>query len=130
MVSSNRSILVWGFILAVLAAAGSSAIPLPAGWSSAYGYGINDFGQVAGWGYNANGISQAFIGTPAGSTAIPLPAGLSGNAEGYGINNFGQVASWANDPNGITQAFVGAPAGSTLVPLPAGWLAAVAYGYR
>jgi hypothetical protein len=108
-------------------AAGSTLIPLPAGWQSSAGYGINDSGQVAGSVSNETGGAQAFIGTAAGSTPIPLPAGWS-RAYGYGINNSGQVAGQvSNEPAGA-QAFIGTAAGSTLIPLPAGWQSSAGYG--
>jgi len=97
---------------------GSTAIPLPPGWSEAYGFGINDSGQVAGYGLNGS-TKQAFIGTTSGSTAIPLPTGWE-SARAWGINNSGQVAGdgWNGSAG---QAFIGTTSGSTPIPLPPGW---------
>jgi hypothetical protein len=51
-------------------------IPQPAGWTYSRAQGINDSGQIVGWG-GTDPTSQAFIATAAGITLIPLPAGWS-----------------------------------------------------
>jgi len=94
-------------------ASGSTPVPLPAGWSVAYGWGINDSGQVAGYGWNGR-ATQAFIGPASGSTPVPLPTGWSA-ACGQGINNSGQVAgdTFHGSPE---LAFIGTTSGITPIP--------------
>jgi hypothetical protein len=99
------------------------AIPAPKGFSSVVMSGLNDSGQVAGYGYNTSHLLQAFIGTTAGSTAIPLPPGW-GETEGYAVNASGQVAGWGTNA-GNSQAFIGTTAGSKPIPLPAGFFYAI-----
>ena len=100
---------------------GSTLIPLPPGWSEAFGdeaenigYAINASGQVAGSAYNGYNY-QAFIGTTSGSTLVL-------QSSGYAINASGQVAGSAQNGN-ITQAFVG----GGVIPLPSGWTLAGAF---
>ncbi|HEY1754046.1 MAG TPA: hypothetical protein VGG72_01525 [Bryobacteraceae bacterium] len=95
------------------------AIPLPPGWSFAYGEAVNASGQVAGEGMNGSGLYQAFIGAPSGSTAIPLPSGWTG-ASGYAVNVSGQVAGNGTNARGLAQAFIGTTAGSSAIPPPSG----------
>jgi hypothetical protein len=133
-------------------AAGGSVIPLPAGWTSAYGYGLNDSGQVVGWGYNSALQAQGFVATASGSTPIPssppvyaindsgqvLGDGVIGTAAGTttipgigfvgtAINNSGQIAG-NYDTQTTSQGVIGTAAGVTLIPLPSGWTESVVNG--
>jgi hypothetical protein len=114
------------FVFSAVALAGSytvSVIPPPTGFTGSGMGGINNSGQVAGYGFNGS-ANQAFIGSPSGSAAIPFPSGWT-SSEGNGINNLGQVAGFVAN-GGNNQAFVGTVSGSTVLPLPTGW--SVAYG--
>jgi uncharacterized protein (TIGR03437 family) len=103
----------------------SPIFPLPAGWTFAYANGINDSGQITGYGWNGTGY-QAFIGTAADITLIPLPAGWT-SAMPFGINNSGQIAGYVSIGSTV-RAFIGTAAGITPIPLPAGWTASQANG--
>jgi len=81
-------------------------------------YGINDSGQVVGYGYNGT-APQAFIGTAAGITPIPLPAGWTSSLA-FGINDSGQVVGYVENAT-TSQAFIGTAAGLTPIAVPAGW---------
>jgi hypothetical protein len=105
---------------------GSTAVPLPAGWTETYGQAVNASGQVAGYGFSGPN-TQAFIGDAAGSTAIPMPAGWT-YANGFGVNNSGQVAGNVTNAQNVTQAFVGTVAGCVVLPLAPGWSSAFASG--
>jgi uncharacterized membrane protein len=85
--------------------------------------GINNAGNVAGYGYNGM-FFRAFIGSISGSTLIPLPPGWA-SAQGYAINNVGQVAGSGGPSNDTTtyQAFIGTGSGASIIPLPSGWSA-------
>jgi len=101
---------------------GSTVIPLPAGWTSASVYAINDSGQVAG---GLNGGQRAFVGTVSGSTAIPLPTGGI-SSTGFAINASGQVAGIVSigGPSGGDRAFIGTALGVSAILLAAGRLGA------
>jgi hypothetical protein len=91
-------------------------------------FGLNDLGQVAGYGYYATTDQyQAFIGTTSGSTLIPLPSGWT-SALGYNINDSGQVAGWGYNSVGTEQGFIGTTGGSTAIPLLPGASFAVGSG--
>ena len=91
-----------------------TAITPPLGWSYLYaGFGINDFGQVVGWGYTG-AIDQAFFYNGESAVPIPVPEG-SLNSYGMCVNSSGEVAG-----NGDTTAFVGNITGTSAIPLPAG----------
>jgi len=96
-----------------------TVIPAPSGFTNVTMQGINNFGQVAGQGFNGT-RTQAFIGSASGSAPIPVPAG-SGWTSSFGeaVNNLGQIAGWGGTPSSL-QAFIGTAAGSTLIPPPAG----------
>lgn len=96
---------------------GGIPIPLPDGWLEAFGQGINDKGEVAGYGYKG-GVKLPFIGSAAASTAIPLPTGWTA-AQAHGINNAGQVAGSGGGVTG--EGFIGTMSGVTIVPVPTGW---------
>ena len=70
-----------------------SPIHFPSGFTNVSMCGINNSGQVAGYGANSADLQHAFIGTTSGSTTIPLPFGWSG-AYGTAINASGQVAGY------------------------------------
>jgi hypothetical protein len=97
---------------------GSTVIPSVSGMQLAAGEGVNDSGEVAGWGFLGTN-ERAFIGTASGSTAIPLLPGWT-FSYGYGINVSGQVAGYGG-PNSNTQAFIGTASGMTAIPLVSGW---------
>jgi hypothetical protein len=106
-------------------------IPPPSGFTGiSLVSGINNSGQVAGFGFNGN-TTQAFIGSPEGSIPVPMPAGFT-SAYAFAINDSGQVAGSAMTPEfpgpQVEQAFIGTPAGATLVPLPPGFTYSEAYG--
>lgn len=61
---------------------------MPAGWTNAYAYGINNSGQITGTLADSRLGLRAFIGTAAGITLIPLPAGWT-YSEAQGINDSG-----------------------------------------
>ena len=65
---------------------------------SGYGAnGVNDSGQVAGYGTDANGVWAAIRWN--GDTATALPYGTGGESGlGIGINNAGQIAGYNNYP--------------------------------
>jgi hypothetical protein len=111
-----RIVLSFFLISAAVNAATYSVavVPVPSGFSQTTMNGINNSGQVAGFGPSGGG-SFAFLGNPQGSTPIPLPAGWSyvfSNA----VNASGQVVGWGS--NGV---FIGSPSGSAAIPLPSGW---------
>jgi hypothetical protein len=106
--------------------AGSTAVPLPSGWTETFGQAVNASGQVTGYGFSGPN-TQAFIGDAAGSTAIPMPAGWT-YANGFGVNNSGQVAGNVTNAQNVTQAFVGTVAGCVVLPLAPGWSGAFASG--
>ncbi len=99
----------------------------PAGFTNVSMSGINNSGQVAGYGLNGT-QNQAFIGSPFGSTAVPIPAGWSGT-QAYTINESGQIAGYAiNGNNNNYQAFIGTGTSAALIPLPSGWTGST-FGY-
>ena len=99
---------------------------MPSGWTSSYALGINDLGEMVGFGYSSTlGLNtQVFTGTTSGSAAVPLPAGWS-EGEGVGINDAGQIAGFVFGGDGGSQAFIGTSSGITLIPLPSGWSGAI-----
>ena len=58
------------------------------------GTAVNDFGQVAGWSFNAAGNSQAFIWRDGVMSGLAYPPGDFDSAA-YGINNLGQVVGYS-----------------------------------
>jgi hypothetical protein len=99
-----------------------AVIPPPSGLEMVTMQGINDSGQVTG--YGQLGITtRVFIATPSGSTIIPLPNGITG-LYGVAINNSGQVACDSSNNN---QPFLCTASGATAIPLPNGWTSAVAH---
>lgn len=115
---------------------GSAPIPMPVratplppeSFSATYGTGINDLGQVGGWGELGAVERGAFIGTPSGSTVVPLPPGASDTIVFSGsINNSSQLVGYTFVGGvGSQQAFLGTTSGSAWISLPSGWL--IAYG--
>jgi hypothetical protein len=101
-----------------------AAISTP-NWSNIHISGIDDNGQVAGY-----GSGGAFIGSTSGYSIVPLPPGWS-SATAYSINNSGQVTGYVNDgvagTGSTDQAYIGDASGSTLVPLPTGAYYSVGY---
>ena len=92
-----------------------AVIPAPVGLTSVYMLGINDSGQVAGYGLGIY-YNQAFIASPSGATLVPLPTGLGGASFGEALNASGQVAGWLTGG----AVFIGTPSGSILIPPPSG----------
>ena len=134
-------------------AAGGATIPLPAGWvGGALGLGLNDNGQVVGWGYNQSTQPQGFIATSAGAVPVP-PSGailedindsgqvvgggrfgtaagttvVSGLGTGDKINSVGQIIGNVCGSTTCQPAF-GTAAGVALIPLPTGWISATTEG--
>ena len=112
-----------------------STVPVPAGWGNVALVGINNSGQVAGYGSNpdrpAGGVIsdtyQAFVATVSSFSTIPIPAGLS-NSVATGINSSGQVVGNGVDGTGNNHGFVGTPAGSTAIPVSSPFFTASLYG--
>ncbi|HEY1755325.1 MAG TPA: hypothetical protein VGG72_08005 [Bryobacteraceae bacterium] len=91
-------------------------IPPPSGFTGVMMSGINNSGQVAGYG-TIGGATQAFVGSPSGSTLIPLPSDAWITSQGVAINASGQVAG--NIVGSNARAFIGTPAGSAVIPVSA-----------
>ncbi len=70
-------------------AAGSTAIPLPAGWFAALGSGVNNLGQVVGWGSGGGFIWDATNGSRDLNTLVPTGWSI---AYAFSINDAGQIA--------------------------------------
>jgi probable HAF family extracellular repeat protein len=86
---------------------GSAVVPLasPIPEGSVYGCSINEFGQIAGTAADANGVTHAFLWTPAspngttGSyTLMEAPGSTGGNV--VGLNDLGQLV--VTTPEGDT----------------------------
>jgi hypothetical protein len=107
--------------------AGASEIMVPDGFSHIRAWAINDAGQVVGWGQNAFGQWQAFIGTTSDADAIPLPEGWWWS-QAYAINNSGEVTGLGSSDAGPQGLFVGSTAGSTALALPPGYDVGYAFG--
>lgn len=99
---------------------GSLPVPLPVGYDYSRVFGINSFGQVAGYVATTTPPikTQAFIGTPGDATLIPLPTGWT-TSNAYGVNDSGvTVGAGGTDPDGPTfRVFIG----SAAVPLAPEW---------
>jgi hypothetical protein len=93
-------------------------VQIPNGFTNVAMSGINNSGQVAGYG-TIGSTTQAFIGSPSGSATIPLPSGWT-NATVSAISASGQVVGTVSNSGPATQAFIGTLAGSTVLPLPTG----------
>jgi len=98
----------------------------PAGFSVVYDMtGINNAGQVGGYGYNGT-TEQAFVSTTSGSAAVPLIPGWT-NAVEFGINASGQVVGYGyNGTNDF--AFIGTTSSSTAIFMTAGWASTTGNG--
>jgi probable HAF family extracellular repeat protein len=108
-------------------------LPLPIAGGGVYGCTINQFGQIAGTAEEANGVTHAFLWTPAapngttGSYMLLDAPGTAGDST-VGVNDFGQLVvatpegnTWLWTPassNGQTGAW-------TAVTSPAGPLSGV-----
>lgn len=105
-----------------------SVVPIlpPSGMTGVQMSGINDSGQVAGYGFLGPNVTQAFIGSPSGSLAIPLPAGWT-STQAVAINSAGQVAGTAANSTSKL-AFIGTQSGVTFIPLPTGPMPTGDYG--
>jgi probable HAF family extracellular repeat protein len=93
-------------------------------WSAAYG--LNDQGQAAGYGMNANGSFRAFIWTPSQGYST---LGTFGGASSYAmsINNSGIATGSAQTSSGYAHAFLSN--GTTMQDLGTlGGVASYAYG--
>lgn len=79
-------------------------------------------GLVLGFGTNAAGQGQYFVGSTSGSAAIPSPSGW-GYTQAIGINDVGEVVRFVGPSitAGPQQVFVGTVSGSTVIPTPSGW---------
>ncbi len=79
----------------------NSLIPANSGWTLQVAYGVNDSGQICGWGQNPNGHTDAFlldpISTPEPSTLALLAAGAVSLA-GYAWRRKHKRASLASKP--------------------------------
>jgi hypothetical protein len=102
-------------------AAGSTLIPMPAGITAVYGYGVNDSGQVGA--YSSTG--EIVIGTITGASAYPFPPGWT-FASGLAVNNSGQIAGYL-EGSGFNQAYITTTAGITTIPFPSGVVTSVVY---
>ena len=97
---------------------------MPNGWTTAYGYAVNNAGLVDGNNtlVGATGIAfQAFIGTAAGSIAIPLPPGATiAYIQAGSINDSGFVVGTSDAGGWIWSASNGTV---LLNPfMPTGWV--------
>jgi len=69
------------------------------------GTGINDFGDISGYGTLANGSSHAFLISNGNITDLgTLPGGSNSNA--YAVNNQGQVVGYSSATNSGQKAFL------------------------
>lgn len=86
---------------------------LPNG-SSSYGIGINNAGQVVGFGETPDSLEQAFIYNGGSMTSLGiLPGGSRSIA--YGINDSAQVVGWADIAGDARRAFL--HAGGAMIDL-------------
>ena len=74
------------------------------GGTENFAYGINAADQVAGYVYNASGLSRAVLW----QNGTPTDLGTLGGTESgaYGINNRGQVVGWSYNATGQQHAFL------------------------
>lgn len=80
-------------------------------------YGINDKGQVVGWGLTAEGARHAFITGPNGVGITDLGA-LGGDwSIAYGVNAVGQVTGSATTADGVSHGFITGPNGTGMSAL-------------
>lgn len=98
-------------------AATYSAVPVqaPSGFSNIAMGGVNNSGQVAGYG-TVGTTTQAFIGSPSASALIPLPSGWT-SSQGIAINASSQVVGTVYNAT-TSAAFIGTTLGSAVIPLP------------
>ena len=101
-----------------------TVIPAPSDLAMVTMQGINDSGQVTGFGQL--GTIRAFIATPSGSTLIPLPDGITA-LYGFAINNSGQAACGGRTANNYVRPFICTVSGTMAIPLPNGWVSADAH---
>jgi probable HAF family extracellular repeat protein len=91
-------------------------------WSSAYG--INDAGEIAGYGMTSSGAFRAFVWSPA--TGYTMLGTLGGsNSYAMAINSSGVIAGSSQLPSGYSHAFVAN--GNALIDL--GTLGSNSYAY-
>ncbi|HEY3823254.1 MAG TPA: hypothetical protein VGL82_01795 [Bryobacteraceae bacterium] len=96
-----------------------AAIPIPAGLTNTNIDGINDLGQVVGYGNN-NSIIQSFISTTQGSMVVTPPSGWDAIVAS-GINDSGAVVGTGVNSSGVNQGFTGTTSGITPFPTPNGY---------
>ncbi len=98
--------IVFALVITTTMGTAANAVPIYnvtdigtlAGNSFSTGTGINDNGQVSGW-----GNIHAYIGSISGLTDIGTFGGL--RSQGFGINNNGQTTGSANDVTGRKHPF-------------------------
>jgi probable HAF family extracellular repeat protein len=105
-------------IMAFLYSNGSYTELLPPDWSWATAYGINDHGDVAGWGADSTGTEKGFIYSD-GSYFELLPPGWV-SATAYGINNNGEVVGEGVDSSGKGKGYIYS-SGTYTELSPPGW---------
>lgn len=109
--------------------AGSSyvveTVPVP-GFTNITLVGINNCGQVAGYGQDGAIASQVFIASPAGSIVVPLATGWT-TAQAAAINNAGQITGTGGIGTN-SQAFIGSASGIVPIPLPPNWASSTGNG--
>ena len=101
-----------------------SVIPPPNGVLVISMAGINDSGQVGGFGYKTSGGYVAFDGSPSGSTVLPFNLVEAV----FGINESGQVAGYCCNLGGGDYAYIAGATGGTQIPLPSGYVLSEGYG--
>ena len=104
---------------------------LPDGWTGAntgfffFVKGINDNGEVVGYGINANGVYHGFIYSNGEFTELGAPEGWHDYVEAIAINNNGEVLGNGMKEVGILQGFMYSNGNYTDL-LPDGWKEAAA----
>jgi probable HAF family extracellular repeat protein len=97
----------------------TSLLSLPQGWTQAHVTGINDLGDVVGWGKDADGKQKGFL-YKGGVFEEIQPVGWAG-VQATGINDSRMIVGWGTDPSGAIAGFTGQPI-TAAVPVPASLL--------
>ncbi len=100
-----------------------SLLPAGSGWELENAHGINDKGEIAGWG-TINGQQRGFLyGNGSVTDLDTLPGGT--NSFALGLNNGGQIVGVSSTHSGTTHAFLWQNGAMTdlndLLPKDSGW---------
>jgi len=106
---------LWGFLYSN---GTYTLLPLPEGLDNATTVGINNNGQVVGYGSDASGHERGFLYSN-GTYTLLLPEGWE-HATTAGINNNGQVVGEGHDASGQERGFLYSNGTYTILPLPEG----------